>query len=171
MDDLRAREQVAAVEHALAALDGLPAPARETALAAVTALVDLYGEGLARVIARCGDAPAEDELVAHLLLAHDLHPAPAAERVERALEEVRPYLESHGGGVELLDVGEGVARVRLRGTCDGCPASATTLKHAVEEAVLRAAPDIERVEAEPGAAPATDGPLLTLQCLPGASLR
>ena len=48
--------------------------------------------------------PVEDELVAHLLLLHGLHPVPVRERVLGALDEVRPYLATHGGGVELLDV-------------------------------------------------------------------
>jgi Fe-S cluster biogenesis protein NfuA len=93
-------------------------------------------------------ALADDELLAHLLLLHDLHPVDVGTRVANALEEVRPYLGSHGGDVELLGVEEGVARLRLNGTCDGCPSSAVTLKHSIETAILRAAPELERVEAE-----------------------
>jgi Fe-S cluster biogenesis protein NfuA len=111
---------------------------------------------------------AGDEVVGHLLLAHGLHPVPVEARVGDALEEVRPYLASHGGGVELLGVEDGIAHVRLHGTCNGCPSSATTLKLAVEEAVLRAAPDVERVEAEATEPAATSGPLLQLECVPGA---
>jgi Fe-S cluster biogenesis protein NfuA len=61
---------------------------------------------------------------------------------------VRPYLGSHGGDVELLGVENGVARLRLNGTCDGCPSSAVTLQHSIEAAILQAAPELERVEAE-----------------------
>jgi nitrite reductase/ring-hydroxylating ferredoxin subunit len=50
--------------------------------------------------------------------------------------------------VELLGIEEGVARVRMEGSCDGCPSSAVTLKLAIEEAVLKAAPDLEGIEAE-----------------------
>jgi nitrite reductase/ring-hydroxylating ferredoxin subunit len=50
--------------------------------------------------------------------------------------------------VELLRIEEGVARVRMEGSCDGCPSSAVTLKLAIEEAVLKAAPDLEGIEAE-----------------------
>ena len=164
MDDARAREQVAAVERALAAVEALPQPAQSTALAAVGALVDLYGEGLARMLAATDPAVARDEVVGHLLLAHGLHPVAVHDRVAAALESVRPYLESHGGGVELVGVDAGVARVRLQGTCDGCPSSATTLQLAVEEAVLRDVPDVERVEAEPTQPVATSGPLLQLDC-------
>jgi Fe-S cluster biogenesis protein NfuA/nitrite reductase/ring-hydroxylating ferredoxin subunit len=66
---------------------------------------------------------------------------------------VRPYLQSHGGNVELLGVEEGVARLRLQGSCSGCPSSTMTLKLAIEEAVLKAAPDLERIEAEGVAEP------------------
>ena len=116
------------------------------------ALLDMYGEGLSRIVAAC-DVPVEDELVAHLLLLHGLHPVPVRERVLGALDEVRPYLAAHGGGVELLGVDDGVVRLRLEGACNGCPSSALTLQSAVEEAILRAAPDIERIEAEGVAAP------------------
>src|SRR5206468_3789189 len=101
------------------------AGARSTATEAVQALLELYGEGLARMtesVARLeGEAIlsafAEDELVGHLLLLHGLHPVAVEARVQRALEEVRPYLESHGGNVELLGVEGGVARLRLQGSC------------------------------------------------------
>src|SRR4051794_41772665 len=92
----------------------------------VEALLDLYGEGLARVLAGLGKAEAtalaDDELVSHLLLLHDLHPVSQEERVRGALESVRPYLESHGGDVELLAVEDGGARLGLPGSCGGGPA-------------------------------------------------
>jgi Fe-S cluster biogenesis protein NfuA len=84
---------------------------------------------------------------------HGLHPVPVRERVIGALDEVRPYLASHGGGVELLGVADGVVRLRLEGSCHGCPSSAATLRGAVEEAIARAAPDVERVETEGVAEP------------------
>ena len=66
-------------------------------------------------------AGRSDELVAHLLLVHDLHPVDVETRVAQALEEVRPYLGSHGGDVELLGVEDGVARLRLGGTLRRLP--------------------------------------------------
>ncbi len=56
--------------------------------------------------------------------------------VEEALDEIRPYIESHGGGLELLGVEEGVVHVRLSGSCNGCAGSAITLRRGVEE-ILR----------------------------------
>jgi Fe-S cluster biogenesis protein NfuA/nitrite reductase/ring-hydroxylating ferredoxin subunit len=175
LDDHEVGTQVAEVEALLGRVEGLPdGAARETALELVQALLDLYGEGLGRVLAGLDDATrvalAEDELVAHLLLLHDLHPVPVETRVLQALDEVRPYLDSHGGGVELVGVDDGVARLRLHGSCDGCPSSTMTLKLAIEEAIQRAAPDVATVEAQGVAAPATAGPAL-LQLEVSDSLR
>ena len=145
MEDAEVRELVARVEQLLEQIDG-----DTKATEAVQALVELYGEALARVVG--GADPVQDELLSHLLLVHDLHPVDVETRVRRALDEVRPYLESHGGDVELVGVEDGVAQLRLRGTCDGCPSSTVTLRNAIDDAVLRAAPELERVEAE-GVAP------------------
>jgi len=157
------QQLVARVEAALEDVEALPDPvARRAATAAVRAVLDLYGEGLARVV-ELVDRPRElaaDELVGHLLLVHGLHPEPVRERVARALDEVRPYLQSHGGDVELLEVGEGTARVHLVGSCHGCPSSALTLRLAVEEAIARHAPDVEHVDAGEDAAPAPPAPAL-----------
>jgi Fe-S cluster biogenesis protein NfuA/nitrite reductase/ring-hydroxylating ferredoxin subunit len=88
----------------------------------------------------------EDTVVSHLLLLHGLHPLPIEARVHQALEKVRPYMESHGGNVELVSVDDGVVRVRLQGTCGTCPASSITLKLAVEDAIHESAPDVIAVE-------------------------
>jgi Fe-S cluster biogenesis protein NfuA/nitrite reductase/ring-hydroxylating ferredoxin subunit len=126
----------------------------------VQALVELYGEGLARIVAMVPDAGAltEDDLVNHLLLLHDLHPVPLEERVLGALEEVEPYMHSHGGGVELAGVEDGVVRLRLQGSCEGCAASELTLKLAIEDAVMKAAPEVVEVRAEGLARPAGRSP-------------
>lgn len=60
---------------------------------------------------------------------------------ERALEEIRPYIESHGGQVHVLDVVDGVVHVRLSGACSGCSASAVTLQEGVERALRTHLPD------------------------------
>lgn len=123
----------------------------------VQRMLALYGAGLARVLrhAREGEAEglderlAADELVSSLLLLHGLHPCSTEERVRRALERVRPYLGSHGGGVKLLAVEGSTAHLSLSGSCDGCPSSRatveTTLRHAIEEE----APEITRLELGP----------------------
>ena len=78
-----------------------------------------------------------------------LHPDDVDTRVQRALDQVRPYLGSHAGGVSLSGVdADGVVHLRLEGSCDGCPSSALTVKSAIEDAILVAAPDVVAVEAE-----------------------
>jgi Fe-S cluster biogenesis protein NfuA/nitrite reductase/ring-hydroxylating ferredoxin subunit len=158
LDDQGLQERVARIETLLEEIETLADPnARSKAAELVGVLLDLYGEGLARMMEvvaegeereRTFEALAVDELVSHLLLLHGLHPLDVEARVIGALEEVRPYLQSHGGNVELLGVEGGVARLRLQGSCDGCPSSAMTLKLAIEEAIEKAAPDLEGIEAE-----------------------
>ena len=140
------------VEALLDQVESFPAREREIATELVSALLEMYGDGLARIVAAC-ELPVEDELVSHLLLLHGLHPVPVEQRVTGALDEVRPYLLAHGGGVELLGVSDGVVQLKLEGACHGCPSSALTLRSAVEEAIMRAAPDVERIEAEGTAEP------------------
>ena len=156
LEDSEVRDRVARVETLLAAIED-----DEPALTALQAVVDLYGEGLRRLVeVGLPEGTVSDELVSHLLLLHDLHPESVETRIGRALEEVQPYLRSHGGGVELVDVSDGVVHLRLQGTCNGCPSSTATMKLAIEEAIGRTAPEIERVEAEGVAKPVL--PLLQL---------
>jgi Fe-S cluster biogenesis protein NfuA/nitrite reductase/ring-hydroxylating ferredoxin subunit len=165
VDDQAARDRIARVEALLDEVESLPDAGRATATELVQALVELYGEGLARILARlngAGDELLEDELISHLLLLHDLHPTPLEERVRGALEEVRPYMESHKGGVELVSIDGGVVRLRLEGSCSGCPSSTMTLKLAIEDAIHRAAPDIEEVVAD-GVVEGGPPPLLQIQ--------
>jgi Fe-S cluster biogenesis protein NfuA len=150
VEDREAQQLVARIESLLDEIDGTP-----RAVETVQSVVELYGEAFRRLLA--GADPVEDELLSHLLLLHDLHPVDVETRVRNALDEVRPYLGSHGGGVELLAVEDGVVRVRLEGTCDGCRSSAATLRLAIEDAVLKAAPELERVEAEGVTEPTAPG--------------
>jgi Fe-S cluster biogenesis protein NfuA len=69
------------------------------------------------------------------------------ERVEQALDQIRPALRMDGGNVELVDVEDGIAKVRLMGACGGCPMSTMTLKMGIERAVRSAVPEIKSVEA------------------------
>jgi Fe-S cluster biogenesis protein NfuA len=130
----------------------------------VASLLELHGLGLERMlehVAAAGeqgtavlDACAHDDVSGGLLLLHGLHPMGLRERVLLALEEARRHLRSHGGDVELLDIRDGVARLRLLGNCHGCPSSAATLKQTVEDALIARAPDLDAIEVE-GERPAT----------------
>ena len=151
-----------AVERVEALLDEVEGQPQVTEL--VQALLELYGEGLRRIAARVDMRElAGDELVDHLLFLHGLHPVPVEERVAGALDEMRPYLDSHGGDVRLLGVEDGVVRLQLQGSCSGCPSSAVTLRHGIEEAIYRAAPDVERIDAED--APVVAEPLIQIENL------
>src|ERR1700755_2777864 len=73
------------------------------------------------------DQFSKDEKVSSLLLLFGLHPHLLEQRVRNALEKVRPYLDSHGGNVELLGIDEGVVHLQLQGSCKTCPSSTQTL--------------------------------------------
>ena len=131
---------------------------RHVAEELVSAVVQMYGGGLERIVEllhaggeegeRVAAALGDDPLVATLLLIHDLHPVPLDVRVNQALEHVRPYMESHGGNVELLSLEDGVARIRLEGSCSDCSASAVTLELAIKQALEQSAPDLDGLEVE-----------------------
>ena len=157
MDEGKLRERVSRIETLLEEIEALEDPrARARSAEMVQTLLELYGEGLGRIVEAVGrlggqdlkDELLEDELISHLLLLHGLHPVDVETRVLGALDEVRPYLESHGGNVQFLGIEGDVALVRLEGSCDGCPSSTMTLKLAIEEAIQKAAPEREGVQAE-----------------------
>jgi hypothetical protein len=113
---------IARVEAAIGEIESQP-----QAMEAVQAVVQMYGEGLARIAERVDLAALlDDELVEHLLLLHDLHPVPVEERVRAVLPD----------GVELVSIENGTV-VRLQ-------ASAPCGK-SVDEAIRRVAPDVEEI--------------------------
>lgn len=69
------------------------------------------------------------------------------EEIAQALEEVRPRLQVDGGDIELVDVVDGVVKVRLKGACAGCPMSQMTLKLGVENYLKKKVPGVKSVEA------------------------
>ncbi len=123
----------------------------------LSTVLDLHGEALSRMLDVLGprgepatdrllERMAADDVIRGVLLLHGLHPLDLRTRVEGALESVRPYMRSHGGGVELLDVTGDTVRIRLEGHCKTCPSSTVTLKLAVEKAIYEAAPDVAAIE-------------------------
>jgi Fe-S cluster biogenesis protein NfuA len=135
--------------------DGL---ARATALELLQEVMSLHASVLDRMLevtSQSGDAGlaiiekfGQDPLISGLLVLYDLHPEDMETRVARALGKVRPYLNSHGGDVELIDVQGSVVNLRLTGSCNGCSGSTATLKTAVEQAIYEVAPEITTVIAE-----------------------
>ncbi len=147
------------IEGLIARIEKTPDPnLRTDALNLAQSLMELHGAGLERlmeIVARTGapgyalmDDFAGDDLVASLLLLYGLHPHDLETRVMRALDATRPFLQSHGGDVELLGVTDGTVRLRLEGSCRSCSSSTQTLKLAIERAIYDAAPDVAEIVAE-----------------------
>jgi Fe-S cluster biogenesis protein NfuA len=122
----------------------------------VQTLLVIYGEGLSRILKTIAESVGgeriietlcSDQFVASLLLVHDLHPVRLEERIERALDGVRPYIHSHGGEVAVAGIHDGIVELRLSGTCNGCPASSATMKLSVERAIFAVAPEVLEVRA------------------------
>ena len=97
------------------------------------------------------ESVGRDAVTGTLLEFYDLGESPdakaeAEQAVAAAMEEVRPVVESHGGYLEVASIVDGVVKVRLKGTCDGCPSSSATLTYGVEEALRKHWPDFRRLE-------------------------
>ncbi|WP_329006006.1 NifU family protein [Kribbella sp. NBC_00709] len=117
----------------------------------VRAVLTLHGAGLEQLLNLLDEPQVRqlvgDDLVAGLLLLHDLHPDDVATRIQGALDSVRPYLGSHAGGIDYLGIDDdGVVHLSLQGSCDGCPGSTATVRLTVENAVLDAAPEAIAVD-------------------------
>ena len=144
---------IARVQELTGRLEDLDHPAcRSLAEELTSAVVQMYGAGLERIVELADDGTrdemSKDSLVAGLLMIHDLYPVPIEERVMQALDTVRPYMESHGGNVELLGIEDGIAKLRLEGSCKSCRASSSTLELAVRQALEEAAPDLLGMDVE-----------------------
>lgn len=158
-DDAALDARMERVEQLVHALDRCPDPVvRDQVKELVATVMDFHGEALARMLeilqSHAGSgadalrAMAEDIVVANVLLLHDLHPQDVTARVAAALEEVRPALKAHQGDVEVLAIGDGVVRLRLQGTCNGCASSTTTFRTLIETAIQHRAPEIHSIRVE-----------------------
>jgi Fe-S cluster biogenesis protein NfuA/nitrite reductase/ring-hydroxylating ferredoxin subunit len=147
------------VQELMDEIQALPdSPARELMDECLTSLLAFYGQGIERIlniIKRSGiagqktyDELLHDRIVSGLLLIHGLHPIPLDTRLRDALEKIRPYMQSHGGNVELLSLENDFARLRLQGACKTCPSSAVTLELAVRHAIEEACPDLAGFDVE-----------------------
>lgn len=131
--------------------EGWDETARGAARAYGLAIETLNGEALRRLVAALKHDPAAlaamkaavtDEVVYAVMRRHGLVKPSLTERVEAALESIRPMLASHGGDVELVGIAPPAIEVRFTGSCDGCPASALTFHAGVKKAVEEACPEI-----------------------------
>jgi Fe-S cluster biogenesis protein NfuA/nitrite reductase/ring-hydroxylating ferredoxin subunit len=187
LEDRDLQKRLAHIDVLVGELQQLPDPAsRAMVEELLSTVLDLHGEALSRMLDTLGERgdPAADKLLSSMagddvirgvLLLHGLHPIDLRTRVEGALESVRPYMRSHGGGVELVDVVGDTVRIRLEGHCKGCPSSAMTLKLAVEKAIFEAAPDVAAIdvdapeEAAPAGPPGFDGLVSLPMMAPGGA--
>jgi Fe-S cluster biogenesis protein NfuA/nitrite reductase/ring-hydroxylating ferredoxin subunit len=134
--------------------DGWDDTAKGAARAYGFAIEQLNGEALRRLVQALKHEPAAlaamksavaDEVVYAVLRRHNIIKPSLSERVEAALESIRPMLASHGGDVELVSVNPPAIEVRFTGSCDGCPASQLTFHAGVKKAVEDACPEITEI--------------------------
>ena len=126
-----------------------------TVQALKSAIEDLHKEALKRLIRALKDDPAafarmrealSDQVVYGVLRFHGLVKEPLQARLEKALDEVRPFMATHGGDVELVAVKPpDTVEIRLLGSCHGCPASSQTLSEGVEKAIRAHCPEIVHI--------------------------
>jgi Fe-S cluster biogenesis protein NfuA/nitrite reductase/ring-hydroxylating ferredoxin subunit len=145
-------------------VDTLEREEDERALMLLQLIDAIHRPGLELIAA--GDL--EHPVARALLAMYDLAPVEDRIQVEEALDEIRPYIESHGGELELLDVEDGVVHVRMSGACHGCAGSAMTLRRGIEEKLReRYAGFVEIVAHEPEVPEGTNGgagsPLLQIE--------
>jgi Fe-S cluster biogenesis protein NfuA len=136
---------------------------RGQALEAVQTLMEFHGAGISKLleyIEKAGAAgksimasAANDDLVGSLLLLYGLHPADFESRVRQALDHVRPQIEKLGGSFELLEVSDGIVRLRAQTSGHGCQSTGKKIQTAIEEAIISKAPEATVIEID-GLAPA-----------------
>ncbi len=147
-----------AVDEALARVRTLDEAARNHALALKEAIEEFHKAGLKRIVQLIRQSPqgrellrqmASEPIVFAMFALHGLVRTDLRMRVSQVLEQVRPYLQSHGGDVSLVDIRDGRVLVRLQGACQSCSLSTATLRNAVEEVLKRHVPEVKSVEAVP----------------------
>ncbi|HEX4124920.1 MAG TPA: NifU family protein [Tepidisphaeraceae bacterium] len=167
-DDKAFQSRMAQLEELLQRVQAIADPvARDLTAQIIQTMMEYHGAAIGAVLERVADAGelgqaiiddfGNDDLIGSLLLLYGLHPLGLEDRVRQGLEKVRPYLKSHGGNVELLGITDsGAVRLRMQGSCHGCPSSAATLKNSIEQAIYDKAPDVAAIEVEGAEEPAAD---------------
>ena len=157
-EDRPVEDLARALDEASAAVAELEPVAARVAEELRRALEDTHRAALVTVVRRLREDPRGKELLFELvdepalrlvLLMHGIIRPDPTTLAARALEQVRPQLQSHGGDVELVRIEDGTAYVRLSGACNGCSMSAVTMRNGVEEALKAEVPGINGVEVLP----------------------
>jgi Fe-S cluster biogenesis protein NfuA/nitrite reductase/ring-hydroxylating ferredoxin subunit len=161
-----------AVEDALAEVKGMPIDHRTRAIKLKDTVEAFHKAGLITIVKALKADPRGKELLLDLVddpgvyalfAMHGIVKADLRTRVARVVETVRPYTQSHGGDVELVDVRDNVVYVRMAGACNGCSMSAVTLRNGVEEALKEHCPEVTAIEVVPNEPTPAIIPLVTLQ--------
>ncbi len=165
--ELAAQRVDSALEHASA----LTGEAREKALELKQALEEFHQLGLRRIVQHLKSDPQgkqilftlidEPEIYA-LLAMHKLVRPDIVTRVRTVIDRIRPYVQSHGGDVELVEVTSTIASVQLSGACNGCSATASSLRTGIEEAIIEGVPEITEVKVITAQVSA---PIITIEAL------
>ncbi|WP_337172089.1 NifU family protein [Gemmatimonas aurantiaca] len=162
------------VQRTLDDVRGMPIDHRTRALALKDALEAFHKAGLTTIVRALKQDPRGKELlfelvddpgVYALLALHGIVKADVRTRVARVVENLRPYTQSHGGDVTLVDVSGNTVYLRLSGACNGCSMSSVTLRNGVEEALREQVPEITAIEVVPNE-PDEAAPLVTLTRAP-----
>ena len=178
------QEQIQSIESLVRQIDKIPDPnTRAVCTALVQSIMQFHAAAIEQMLGIVHDSGERgqyiidelgaDELTGNLLLLHGLHPSDLHTRVLRALDKARPFLQSHGGSVELVNIDDaGAVTVRLLGSCHSCQSSSSTLQSTVEQEIYAAAPDVTAILVEGAVeqAPATAGfvPLASLWPIGGS---
>lgn len=159
------------VDQAVATVNQLDGQSKKQALALKTAIEAFHKFAVTKIVQKLKADPRGKELLFELVdepsvyalfAMHGIVRADLTTRVSRVLDMVRPYMQSHGGDVELVRVEGATAFVKLQGACNGCSMSAATLREGVEETLFTHVPEIKAVEVLPN----DPGPaLITLDSL------
>ncbi len=147
------------IERLVEQVTALPdSDARTVALDLVQALMDLHGAGISRIVELLGESSeagrksltklAGDPLVCGLFVLYGVHPVGLADRVNGAIDKARLQVQKQGGKVELLEVSDGLVRVSISSSSNGCHSSPDALKQIVEQAIREAAPEVIEVVAD-----------------------
>lgn len=158
LDDSAVRALLGTLNDQLDQLEAMPGPVSELGLTAVAGVAEIYGQALIRMLELADPAAVErmldDELIAHLLALHGIHPESVEKRLTRVIDELRAAVSDQGGTVELDRLDETVAVVRV---ALGARASRSAdVEHTVRRAVMTAVPELADVTIVPaGSASAT----------------
>jgi hypothetical protein len=158
LDDPAVRALLGALNDQLDQLEAMPGPVSELGLTVVAGVAEIYGQALIRTLELADPAAVErmldDELIAHLLALHGIHPESVEKRLTRVIDELRAAVSDQGGTVELDRLDETVAVMRV---ALGARASRSAdVEHTVRRAVMTAVPELANVTIVPaGSASAT----------------